>query len=132
VEKLAELGVDRLYWLDTRYGEGRPPRQSKARAWAQAALEQSRGPWLLEVEGPVAIRDLPDVPTLLVAERETNPPPSVVDDGILIVGPEAGLAEGEVPESAYRVSLGTRVLRVETAAVVGAAVLLERSGRSSR
>jgi 16S rRNA (uracil1498-N3)-methyltransferase len=131
VEKLAELGVDRLYWLNTRYRQGRPPKKSKARAWAHAALEQSRGAWLLAVEGPVAIDDLPDWPALFVAERETFQPPSVVNGGILIVGPEAGLAEGEVPESAQRLSLGARVLRVETAAVVGAAVLLERSGRFS-
>ena len=41
VEKLAELGVDRLYWLVTRLGEGRPPKRKKAAAWARAALEQS-------------------------------------------------------------------------------------------
>ena len=128
VEKLAELGVDRLYWLETRHTEGRP-KQAKARAWARAALEQSRGAWLLGIQGPVSLAELPGDQTLYVAERETLPPPTVVDGGILVVGPEAGLAEGEVPDSARRVGLGARVLRVETAAVVGATVLLDRSGR---
>jgi 16S rRNA (uracil1498-N3)-methyltransferase len=129
VEKLAELGIDRIYWLTTRHGEGRPPRAEKAAAWAESALEQSRGAWLLEFDGPIAVRDLPDLSTLWVAERETQQPPSVVRGGILVIGPEAGFAEGEVPATANRIALGPRVLRVETAAVVGATILLDRSGR---
>ncbi|MBT8164319.1 MAG: RsmE family RNA methyltransferase [Acidimicrobiia bacterium] len=132
VEKLAELGVDRLIWLRTRHGEGRPPRPAKAEAWARAALEQSRGAWAVRIDGPVEMEDLPSSSTLWVAERETNPPPSVVNGGILVIGPEAGFAEGEVPHRANRLGLGRRVLRVETAAVVGAAILLDRSGRLSR
>jgi 16S rRNA (uracil1498-N3)-methyltransferase len=131
VEKLAELGIDRLIWLNTRLREGRPPRIEKATAWARAALEQSRGVWLLEFGGPMVLDELPDSPTLWVAERERFPPPTVVDGGILVIGPEAGFAEGEVPASANRIGLGKRVLRVETAAVVGATVLLDRSGRLS-
>ena len=129
VEKLAELGIDRIYWLSTQRGEGRPPRPEKAAAWAQSALEQSRGAWLLEFEGPIEVADLPDLPTLWVAERETKPPPSVVNGGILVIGPEAGFVEGEVPAAANRIALGARVLRVETAALVGATILLDRSGR---
>ncbi len=129
VEKLGELGIDRLIWLATRHGEGRPPTPAKAAAWARSALEQSRGAWLLVVEGPMKVEDLPNTPTLWVAERETNQPPSVVKGGILVIGPEAGFAEGEIPATADRLSLGVRVLRVETAAVVGATVLLDRSGR---
>jgi len=132
VEKLAELGVDRLIWLRTRLGEGRPPKPTKAEAWARSALEQSRGAWVLRIEGPMTIGDLPTSSTLWVAERETNPPPSVAEGGILVIGPEAGLAEGEAPQRANRIGLGTRVLRVETAALVGATILLDRSGRLNR
>ena len=128
VEKLAELGIDRLAWLETRLGEGRPPRQEKAFAWAAAALEQSRGAWLMEIDGPVSLSEL-DPSTLWVAERESFPPPSVVNGGTLVIGPEAGFTEGEIPAGVNRLSLGSRVLRVETAAVAGAVVLLERSGR---
>jgi 16S rRNA (uracil1498-N3)-methyltransferase len=129
VEKLAELGIDLIFWLSTQHGEGRPPRPDKAAAWAQSALEQSRGAWLLEFEGPIEVTDLPEFSTLWVAERETKPPPSVVDGGILVIGPEAGFGEGEVPAAAKRIALGGRVLRVETAAVAGATLLLDRSGR---
>ena len=129
VEKLAELGIDRIYWLTTRHGEGRPPRADKVAAWAKSALEQSRGAWLVDVVGPIGVADLPKSSTLWVAERESCPPPSVVRGGILIIGPEAGFAEGEVPASANRIALGAQVLRVETAALVGATILLDRSGR---
>ena len=132
VEKLAELGVDQLIWLRTRHSQGRPPKPAKAAAWAQAALEQSRGAWVLQFDGPVGMENLPASSTLWVGERETNPPPSVVKSGILLIGPEAGFAEGEVPQRANRLGLGPRVLRVETAAVVGAAILLDRCGRLSR
>ncbi len=132
VEKLAELGVDRLIWLRTRHGEGRPPNAAKAEAWSRAALEQSRGAWALQFGGPIAVSDLPDSPTLWVAERQTDPPPSVVDGGILVIGPEAGFAEGEVSQGANRLGLGPRVLRIETAALAGAAILLDRSGRLNR
>ena len=129
VEKLAEMGIDNLYWLSTRYGEGRPPGPGKAEAWARSALEQSRGDWLLRFAGPVTVSELPEAPTLWVAERERQPLPSVVEGGIVVIGPEAGFLEGEIPVSAKRVGLGARVLRIETAALVGAAALLDRSGR---
>lgn len=129
VEKLAELGVDGLYWLHTRHGEGKAPPPGKAAAWAAGALEQSRGAWVMPCAGPVSIEELPETSTLWVAERESPPPPSVVDGGILVIGPESGFVEGEVPGSAARIGLGGRVLRVESAAVVGATLLLDRSGR---
>jgi 16S rRNA U1498 N3-methylase RsmE len=84
----------------------------------------------MAIEGPTPIGQL-ESSTLWVAERESFPPPRVVNGGTLVIGPEAGFLEGELPASANRLSLGGRVLRVETAAIAGAVVLLERSGRLS-
>lgn len=42
----------------------------------------------------------------------------------VVIGPEGGWAEGEVPEDAVRYDLGVTVLRVETAALVAAARLI--------
>jgi len=57
-------------------------------------------------------------------------PPAAVR---ILVGPEGGFAEAEVERAAERgalvVSFGRAVLRTETAAVVGAALLLHRFGR---
>ena len=130
VEKLAELGVDRLTWIITEHTEGRPPKADKARAWAIAALEQSGGAWLMDVDGPADIDELASEPgTLWVAERESFPPPSVVEGGIIVIGPEGGLDKGEAPETGIAFGLGKRVLRVETAAMTAATLFLDRCGR---
>lgn len=129
VEKLAELGVDRLVWMQAKYGEGRSPREEKTQSWASGALEQSRGAWLMAVEPLTPPRAPTDFSPLWVAVPGGPPPPRVVDGGMILIGPEAGLADEEVPSSAVPLGLGKRVLRVETAAVSAATLILDRSGR---
>jgi 16S rRNA (uracil1498-N3)-methyltransferase len=119
VEKLAELGVARLLWVKTRFTEGKPPAAAKARAWAVAALEQSRGAWLMSI-GESDLADL-DSDGLVVADPHGDEPPSHAKT--LLVGPEGGLHPAELPPGADTVSLGSTILRVETAAIVGAALL---------
>lgn len=125
VEKLAELGVDRLIWLKTEHTVGRPPRIDKAEAWAREALEQSRGTWMMHIDASVArIDDLDG--TILVADPAGRPATRIGADTTLVVGPEGGLGPDERPGTP--VSLGDRILRVETAAIVGAALLKEPHG----
>jgi 16S rRNA (uracil1498-N3)-methyltransferase len=120
VEKLGELGVDRLTWMLTERTNGRPPRAEKARAWAQEALEQSRGAWVMHVDDEmVRIRDLEG--TILIADPSGAPAAPIETDTTLVVGPEGGLTSEE--RIGTPVHLGERVLRVETAAIVGAALL---------
>jgi 16S rRNA (uracil1498-N3)-methyltransferase len=130
VEKLGELGIERLLWLRTEHGQARPPRSDKAEAWARAALEQSHGAWLMEVAGPVAVDELGDWGTPLFAERGGIGSQDLHDvpDPVLCIGPEGGWARGEIPSDAVRIGLGDSVLRVETAAIVGAALLLAKRG----
>lgn len=118
VEKLAELGVRRLIWVRTRHAQGRPPADDKARAWAVAALEQSRGAWLLRF----ARSDLADLDAARLVVVHPGPDPfSLSGDAarppVLVVGPEGGLADDEIPPAAARLSLGSTILRVETATV---------------
>lgn len=127
VEKLAELGVDRLVWLTTAHGAGRAPRPEKAHAWAAAALEQSRGAWLLVVDGPVAGADL-DRP-LWVADRTGGSAPAAAGGVTFAVGPEGGFAARDLPPDAVPVTLGGRTLRTETAAVAGAILALQAASR---
>ncbi len=126
VEKTAELGVARLLWLRTRHGEGRAPAAAKAAGWARSSLEQSRGAWLMEVEGPVEWDELER--PLLVAT-----PGGIswlrVAGGLggrvtVAVGPEGGFDPAELPADARPVALSDRVLRIETAALVAAALAL--------
>ncbi len=118
VEKLGEIGVSKLLWLGARFGQASPPPRSRAMAWAISALEQSRGAWLMEVgDGLVGWDDLDQPLVVCVADGAAQPTPGQT----VVVGPEGGWAEGEIPQGAARWSLGATVLRVETAAVVAAA-----------
>jgi 16S rRNA (uracil1498-N3)-methyltransferase len=126
VEKLAELGVDRIAWLRTAHGEGRPPSPAKTAAWATMALEQSRAAWRTEVAGSMNIGDLPD--GAIYADPGGGPWDagelrSAGQSLVVAIGPEGGFAPGEIPAGAPCVRLSERVLRVETAAIVAAVLV---------
>lgn len=120
VEKLAELGVARLLWIRTRHAEGRPPSPEKAKAWSVSGMEQSRGAWLMEVE----TTSLPklDHGRVVVADP-AGAQPAPAEGLCLLIGPEGGLDPDEIPARAARITLGPTILRIETAAVVGATLL---------
>jgi 16S rRNA (uracil1498-N3)-methyltransferase len=121
VEKLSEIGVAELRFLKTDHGQGRSPRPDRAYSWAVSGLEQSRGAWLISIpEEMCTLTDLrpPYVVCDLAGSRERPSARTVV------VGPEGGWADGEVPDDAQRWDLGDTVLRLETAALVAAARLI--------
>lgn len=123
VEKLAELGVERLMWLDTRHGKNRVASESKIFSWVLAATEQSRGAWLMEVVPDlVTLDDLE--PGWVVCERGGER--STPDTDTVVIGPEGGFADNELPEDALRWDLGPTLLRVETAAIAAVAKLAAR------
>lgn len=120
VEKLAELGTLEMWWLQTRYGEGRVPAASKVEAWCRAALEQSRAVWLMTVRSDlVAVEALPEG---TVFADQSGGATDLHRVPCIAVGPEGGWSAEELPENAHTVSLGTTVLRVETAAIAAAAI----------
>jgi len=121
VEKLAELGVARLLWFESRHGKERVVSASKVFSWVLAAVEQSRGAFLMEVGNDMAGWD--DLPRPYVVATPTGAPgpPSA---RTVVIGPEGGFAPDEVPPEAPTWSLGPTILRVETAAVVAAARLM--------
>ena len=137
VEKLAELGVDRLMWLRCRYGEGRPA--TRASEWAQTALEQSRGDRLMLVDStltPVGelmgwAADLSGAATIPaeILSGASKPSGSLT----LLIGPAGGWAPTDLDPACRRFSMGERVLRTETAALVAAALVLQalRTARTS-
>lgn len=126
VEKSAELGVRRVLWLASRYGDGRPPKPEKAHAWCVAALQQSHGAHLTTIGGPVTWEEAAVGRSVVVADPsgstfsrlEVSPPLT------LCVGPEGGFAPDEVPEDAALFGLGDRILRTETAAIAALSVVL--------
>ena len=117
VEKVAELGIERLLWLTTRHGVRRVPPLKKQRSWAISALEQSRGSWLMGVSDGFVDWDSLERP-LAVCVPGGSGGEAVIRT--VAVGPEGGFGDGEVPPDAAAADLGPTILRVETAAVVAA------------
>lgn len=127
VEKAAELEVTRLVWLETRFGQGHPPPPTKARAWAVAGLEQSRGAYLLEVEETMLRPDELAAwgGEVWFADETGGAIPSPAPDAVtVVIGPEGGWSPEELPDGAARFGLGRTILRVETAALAAAVLLL--------
>jgi 16S rRNA (uracil1498-N3)-methyltransferase len=117
VEKLAEIGIARLIWLETAHGKNRVANPEKVFSWVHAAVEQSRGAYLMETsEEMVKPTELGG--DLVVCVPGGRDGPGTAD--VVAIGPEGGFAEDELPASARRWDLGANVLRVETAAIVAA------------
>ena len=121
VEKLTELGVEKLVWLKTKHGANRPASSPKVFSWIVNAVEQSQGAWLMEVA--LDMLEMSELEgRVVVCDREGDRRvPDNVD--VVAIGPEGGFAEGEIPSHLPLWGLGPTVLRVETAAVVATARL---------
>lgn len=135
VEKATELGVARLSFLATKrtprnYGEGRLDRLQRV---AVAALEQCQGARLPTIDG---VHPWEAWPTLVDADECLVLAPSAEAGRLManaasicvFIGPEGGFSPPELGEleaaGCRAVGLGARVLRVETAAIAAAALLL--------
>ena len=128
VQKLTELGVDRIVLVDAdrsvvRWDAVRRERNlDKLRRIALEASAQSRRVRLPEVVGPVPSREV--LVTTPVAEpggRSMTPA-----DRALAIGPEGGWSPEELAVAVDRVDLVPTILRVETAAVTAGALLADR------
>lgn len=149
LEKAAELGADRILPLLSARSvvqvETPAEAADKQERWQRIVIEatrQSGGAWVPSVAAPLpfdqalprlrAIRPLlaaaltPDARPLreVLATLAGEPPPR---EAAWLVGPEGDFTPGEIEhlrEAGARLcSLGTRVLRTETAAIYGLAVL---------
>ena len=140
VEKTTELGVGRLIPLQTARSVVSPGalKLDKMRQAVIEACKQSGRNRLMEIEPVTSWREFVSgsVPTAcaFLAEPAGDPLPDLADlrkhgkRVLLIVGPEGGLTEVERHEAmeagARPVTLGTHILRIETAALAMAAVFL--------
>lgn len=137
IQKAVELGVAHLVpAVMARSQLGEVAAGSRLDHWRKVArqgLKQCCRPWAMEVESPRSLTEVvertpPD--RAVFADREGVPIRELERDRnvtLLLVGPEGGLTEAErrlVAEAGWpAVALGAFVLRSETAAVVGAAML---------
>lgn len=132
VEKVAELGATSLRWIRTDRSQVPAPSPARTRAWADAALEQSRGSWRLEI----GETDWSELETsedrLLVAEPGGVPLSVELLPATLVIGPEGGLTQKETPNRGEAVTLGDRILRTETAAMAAVALCRARPWEAPR
>lgn len=121
VEKLAELGVARLVWLESRHGKGRLASGQKLFSWVLSAVEQSKGAWLMETSSDFVGWSALEEPVVVCHPGGSTTPPTA---RTVVIGPEGGFAEGEIPDGMTIWDLGPTILRVETAAITAAARLV--------
>ncbi|MCC7396215.1 MAG: 16S rRNA (uracil(1498)-N(3))-methyltransferase [Planctomycetes bacterium] len=131
-EHATEVGVTGFQPLWTSRTRPSGERAERWRKLVQAAAGQCDRAWLPEVKAPLELADwlagpLPER-RLLAAAGAAPPGPDLQHDTVLLVGPEGGFAAEEVAAAAAAgfvpVGLGAHILRTETAALVGAGLLL--------
>jgi 16S rRNA (uracil1498-N3)-methyltransferase len=145
VQKLTELGVDGVTVLSTRRSVPRwngsrvDAALSRLRRIGREAAAQCRRARLPEIYGVLPVTELRGRPGLVVAdpagEELAAVPAPPGGEWVLVVGPEGGFDSDEAAalttpaahgEGPARLRLGPHVLRAETAAIAGAAVLTTR------
>lgn len=156
VQKATELGVRRIIPLVTEHSDVRlndERAERRAERWRRIALEalkQSGGRRLVTIQAPMAFRDFiasttsqSATPVLLVfserggqAVNEALGEISTTQPVMACVGPEGGWSDEELKMLAARgarfVTLGPRILRTETAAIVAVMLIQHRLGDLSR
>jgi 16S rRNA (uracil1498-N3)-methyltransferase len=128
VQKLTELGVDRIVILRADLGVVRWDAERAARhldrlrVVARQAVMQSRQWWLPELIGMEGVDSWAKEPGVAMAVPGGDPPslsyPSV------LVGPEGGWSDAEQESASAQVDLGPGVLRTESAAVAAGVLLV--------
>lgn len=137
VEKATELGASVIQPVLTARTQADHVNLERLRAIATEAAEQCERLVVPEIRAPLALpRLLADWPQrrLYVADERRRaavlrPEPDAALPSALLIGPEGGFTDAEldgigVSPLVTRVSLGRRILRAETAAIAGLALLL--------
>ena len=146
VQKCCELGVTRIVPVITERSVVRPEPAKRAR-WEKIAREAARQCGRADVPAvapPAALAvalaapELPARRVMLSPGTDARPLRALLPDRAptaLLVGPEGGLAAAEVEAARAAgfqpASLGPRILRVETAAIVAVALAEEAFGALS-
>jgi 16S rRNA (uracil1498-N3)-methyltransferase len=144
VRMTTELGVRALHLCQSERSVPKGAESAKLerlRRVAREACAQSGQPLVPELHAPstlaeCAARAAPHAHKLLFWEQATTPLAAAVSGEVwAVIGPEGGLSteEAEMLHSAgyASISLGSHILRAETACVVIAALLLDRLRRDS-
>lgn len=129
IEKICEIGVDKIYLLETKYGSVKITERMVKRfnSIARAACIQSEKAYLTVVENPIPLKKITgifkNIFVLDITGEKENWKKFEKDIEILLVGPEGGWAEEEKiffqEKNIPFLPLTDEPLRIETAAIVG-------------
>jgi 16S rRNA (uracil1498-N3)-methyltransferase len=146
LQKCTEVGVSRFVPMATARAVSAEPsasRQARFESIVREAAEQSRRGRIPKIAGTVQLQEAMTQacaagPTVVLWEEEESlnlkhlPRPGEAGTMSLFVGPEGGFTSDEAElaraAGAQTVTLGPRILRAETAAIVGSALLLAHCG----
>lgn len=133
VQKLTEIGIDEVIILaPTQHSVVRwsdaDKQLRKLRVVAREAAMQSRRVWLPNIVGLAALHEVCAADGAAVADP--NGVALHAGVSLVVVGPEGGFAEEELPAGVPRVQLGDTILRAETATLVAATLLVARRASS--
>ena len=133
VEKLVEIGIHRIVLLEpmdhsvVRWaGDKVDHIMDRYKRIARAASMQSRRIALPIIDGPTNVTQLPTEQTAYCEPGSTGTWDNV---RTLVIGPEGGFSAAEIARAPATVSLGSGILRAETAAIVGAALMVAHMQR---
>ncbi|MEO8530553.1 MAG: 16S rRNA (uracil(1498)-N(3))-methyltransferase [Deltaproteobacteria bacterium] len=129
VEKATELGIARIFPVETQHTNSERIRQDRLQAHAVEAAEQCGGTYVPVVEDirslPSLLANWPDGRTLVFCDEtltaETADWSGLASPAAILIGPEGGFSEKEraalraLPYGVSK-SLGPRILRADTAA----------------
>ena len=133
VQKLTEIGIDEVIILaPTQHSVVRwsdaDKQLRKLRVVAREAAMQSRRVWLPNIVGLAALHEVCACDGAAVADPDGVALHAGVS--LVVVGPEGGFAEDELPAGVPRVQLSDTILRAETATLVAATLLVARRASS--
>jgi len=144
IQKLTEIGINRIIPMITERTVVKvKEKKSKWDVVSKEALKQCQGVKLVDITAPERLKDIEfdryDLVLLpyecaegtritdIIRGQETKP-----KRVLYLIGPEGGFAEKEVEflmeKGASVVSLGKRILRAETAAIVAGGILINELG----
>ena len=135
IEKLCEIGVDEVTFIQTEHSEGRKQRMDRLKKKTISAMKQSGNPWMLKLNELVELKKL--MPMLHSEEKYIA---HVHSNGshlseishagksvVLLIGPEGDFSEREIQEAINEgfapVSLGQHTLRTETAGLIACGII---------
>jgi len=148
VQKMTELGIESLRPFRSQYCATHDPAAAKLSRWQKIALEackqcnRPKPPDLYEVAGfkellSISGQENHDLKLIFWEEehkplQETLKTPGAIESVLILIGPEGGFSADEVANAVaagYQpVTLGSRILRAETAAIAAVSILQHKLG----